>query len=141
ISAGFSTVVTVLPVTHASDNHPRNERVTKVVVLSDFHRAENCSVNGAGTDHRKRSRGAEVARTRRGSNGFLAGVDEFRIQLLFGGVCAHAEDTVFGVQDNFLISGNEPRHLGWDANTKVDVLAVFKFGSYTRRHLIMCPSH
>src|SRR5699024_7935625 len=119
------TVNQVHCATHTADHLAGNHPVGKVAILRDFHGTKDGNVNGAGTDHRKGSRRAEVARARRGSNSFLAGVDQLWVQLLFGRVCAHAENAVPGVPDNFLISRNESWHLGWDTNTKVDVLAVF----------------
>src|SRR5699024_10624504 len=94
-------------------------------ILRDFHGPKDGNVNGAGTDHRERSRRAEVARARCGSNSFLAGVDQLWVQLLFGRVCAHTENAVLGGQNTFLIRRNESWNLGWDTNREVDVLAVF----------------
>ena len=62
------------------------------------------------TNHRERIRTVEKGTAGNGSDGLLAGIDEIRVDFVFRGEGADAEQTVFALQPHVHALGNMVGH-------------------------------
>ncbi len=120
------------PLDHRAGHHP----VRDVTLRRDLHGSENRDVDLAAANHSEGGRGVEVRRTGNSRDGFLAGVDEFRVEFFLGRVRADAEHAVLRVQDDLDVGIEVVRHQRGHADTEIDVLAVGQFPCHTGRHLL-----
>jgi len=70
---------------HAFDHLPGHHPVRQIAGGGDLHAAEHSGVNMAAADHAERQGGVEECGTGDDGDGFLAGVDQVRINVVVGG--------------------------------------------------------
>ena len=126
---------------HALDHLAGNHPVGEITGLADLHCAEDCEVNLAATDHRKRICTRKNGRPWDGRHGLLACVDQIRINLPFEGKWTDAQQSIFGLKPNRHAGRNMVGDERRQPDAEVDVVAVAQFQSGPGRHLITVPRH
>src|SRR5882724_3287826 len=76
---------------HPFDHLARDHPVGKVAALADLHRAEDGRIHMAAADHAERLCRVEAASADHHGDEFLAGIDQFGVDLAFAGVRADTE--------------------------------------------------
>ena len=125
---------------HAFDQLARYHPIGQIAIFRNFHRAEDGHGNLATANHPKRSCAVEISGLWQFGNSLLAGVDQIRVNLIFGWKRTHAQHAIFRLQGDLNplwdIIGNER----WDTNAQIHIGAIFQFLRGPRGHLVAVPA-
>ena len=119
-------------------NRIRSSRmpVGEVAGDRDLKRAEHTVVQMAAAHHRKRIGGMEERGTEQGGHRLLARIDQIGILRARFRRRSHAEQPVFGVQDDLAIPGQVVRHHRGQADAEIHVRAIRNVARDTRGDLL-----
>ena len=111
---------------HSLDKFAGNHEVGEVTSGGNLHGTQDRNVHVTSTDHSEGLGRVENGSTRDKGDGLLAGVDDVGVELLLGGVTAHSEDTVLGLEPDVDALGDVVGSENGDTDTKVAVVAVLE---------------
>ncbi len=112
---------------HAFQHFPGNGPIGESALFIDLERTENGKIDVASANHGERIGGRKIGATGEFSDGFLAGVDEIRIDFRVQRIRPDAEHAVFRLENDVHAFGNVVGHKRGHANAEIDVVAVAEF--------------
>src|SRR6266852_375107 len=112
---------------HAFQHFAGNGPVGEIALFIDLQRAEYGEVDVAAANHAKGIGGGKITGARKLGDGFLARVDEIRIDFGFERIRANAEHAVFRLQHDLNAFGDVIGNQRGHADAEIDVEAIAKF--------------